>query len=511
MFLVTEEKRQNEREENNMKVLDFIAGDLNGFIWGWFGIALLLGTGVVMTVLTRFFQIIRVRHWVKETVGSLFKKNVFRHSKDKASISPFQALCTALAATVGTGNIAGVAGAIATGGPGAVFWMWVSAFFGMMTNYSENVLGIFFRRKDKNGEWAGGAMYYLQDGLGGKKGFKTVGKILAILFAVFAVIASFGIGNLAQANTIASNMYAQFKIPMWVVGIFLAVVASLVIIGGIKRIASVTEKLVPVMSVIYIIGALVIMFMNVGLIGDIFGAIFRFAFTPSAVIGGGIGIAIKMGFKRGIFSNEAGLGSSVMVHSASSVKEPVKQGMWGIFEVFFDTMIICTLTAIVVLSSGVIDLATGGPAAGFEGLDSNVLVADAFSLQFGAFGGWFVAVAILFFAFSTILGWSYYGTRSWVYLFGEKTAIIYKVIFIAVIFVSTLLKGDMASLPWNISDTFNGLMMLPNLIGVLALSGMVMKITVNYVKRKIKGQPIEPMLSFDPAIQKAHAAELDRE
>ena len=440
-----------------MKVLDFIAGDLNGFIWGWFGIALLLGTGVIMTVLTRFFQIIRVRHWVKETVGSLFKKNVFRHSKDKASISPFQALCTALAATVGTGNIAGVAGAIATGGPGAVFWMWVSAFFGMMTNYSENVLGLFFRRKDKNGEWAGGAMYYLQDGLGGKKGFKTVGKVLAILFAVFAVIASFGIGNLAQANTIASNMYAQFKIPMWVVGIFLAVVASLVVIGG------------------------------------------------------GIGIAIKMGFKRGIFSNEAGLGSSVMVHSASSVKEPVKQGMWGIFEVFFDTMIICTLTSIVVLSSGVIDLATGGPAAGFEGLDSNVLVADAFSLQFGAFGGWFVAVAILFFAFSTILGWSYYGTRSWVYLFGEKTAIIYKVVFIAVIFVSTLLKGDMAALPWNISDTFNGLMMLPNLIGVLALSGMVMKITVNYVKRKIKGQPIEPMLSFDPEIQKAHAAELDRE
>ena len=492
-----------------LKILDFIAGDLNSFIWGWFGIALLLGTGIIMTVLTKFFQVFRVRHWVKETVGSLFKKNVFKHSADKASISPFQALCTALAATVGTGNIAGVAGAIATGGPGAVFWMWVSAFFGMMTNYSENVLGMYYRRKDKKGEWAGGAMYYLQDGLGSKKGFKVIGKILAVMFSVFAVIASFGIGNLAQANTIAGNMDAQFHIPTWVVGIFLAVVAALVTIGGIKRIASVTEKIVPIMSVMYIIGAVVIFFMNVKLVDDIIVSIFKFAFTPSAVIGGGVGIAIKMGFKRGIFSNEAGLGSSVMVHSASSIKEPVKQGLWGIFEVFFDTMIICTLTAVVVLSSGVIDLASGGPAAGFEGIDSNVIVAEAFSLQFGAFGGWFIAIAILFFAFSTILGWSYYGSRSWIYLFGEKTAIIYKVIFIAIIFVSSILKN--VALPWNISDTFNGLMMIPNLIGVLALSGMVMKITSNYVKRKIKGKSLEPMLSYDPEIQKAHAASLDKE
>ncbi|MBQ1955180.1 MAG: alanine:cation symporter family protein, partial [Clostridia bacterium] len=355
----------------------------------------------------------------------------------------------------------------------------------------------------------GGAMYYLQDGLGGKKGFKVIGKILAVMFAVFAVIASFGIGNLAQANTIAGNMNAQFNIPTWVVGIFLVVVTALVVIGGIKRIASVTEKLVPVMSVMYIIGAIVIFFVNIKLVDDIIVAIFKFAFTPSAVIGGGVGVAIKMGFKRGIFSNEAGLGSSVMVHSASSIKEPVKQGLWGIFEVFFDTMIICTLTAVVVLSSGVIDLASGGPAVGYEGIDSNVLVAEAFSLQFGNFGGWFIAIAILFFAFSTILGWSYYGSRSWTYLFGEKTAIIYKVIFVCIIFVSCVLKN--VSLPWDISDTFNGLMMIPNLIGVLALSGMVMKITANYVKRKIKGQTIEPMLSFNPEIQKAHAAALDEE
>ena len=304
-------------------------------------------------------------------------------------------------------------------------------------------------------------------------------------------------------------MNSQFNIPTWVVGIFLAVVATLVTIGGIKRIASVTEKLVPVMSVMYIIGALVIFFINIKLVDDIIVAIFKFAFTPSAVLGGGVGMAIKMGFKRGIFSNEAGLGSSVMVHSASSIKEPVKQGIWGIFEVFFDTMIICTLTAIVVLSSGVIDLASGGPAAGFEDIGSNVLVAEAFTMQFGAFGGWFVAIAILFFAFSTILGWNYYGSRSWTYLFGEKTAIIYKVIFIGVIFISCILKN--VDLPWNISDTFNGLMMVPNLIGVLALSGMVMKITANYVKRKVKGQAIDPVLSFDPATQKAHAATLDEE
>ncbi len=497
---------ENRKGREKLKILNFIANELNTFIWGWFGIAILLGTGVIMTVLTKFFQISHFGHWIKQTVGSLFKKKALAHVRDKASISQFQALCTALAATVGTGNIAGVAGAIAVGGPGAVFWMWVSAFFGMMTNFSENVLGIYYRRKDSRGEWAGGAMYYLQDGLGSKKGFKVIGRVLAILFAVFAVVASFGIGNLAQANTIASNLNSQFGIPTWVVGLVLMTVAALVVIGGIKRIASVTEKLVPFMSVIYIAGAVVIFFMNIGMVGEIFAAIFKFAFTPAAIGGGAVGIAIKMGFKRGIFSNEAGLGSSVMVHSASNVKEPVRQGLWGIFEVFFDTMIICTLTAVVVLSSGVIDLSTGGLAAGFENLDSNTLVAEAFTMSFGSFGGWFVAIAVLFFAFSTTLGWSYYGARSWSYLFGEKSAIAYKIVFVGIIFVSCILKD--VALPWNISDTFNGLMMIPNLIGVLSLSGLVMKITKNYVDRNIKHKNVEPMLSVFPEIEKAHAAEL---
>lgn len=476
-----------------MAILNFIADDLNSFIWGWFGIAALLGTGILMTVLTKFFQISHFGHWMKETLGGMFRKDG-ETNQDKASISQFQALCTALAATVGTGNIAGVAGAIATGGPGAVFWMWLSAFFGMMTNYSENVLGIYYRRKDAKNEWAGGAMYYLQDGLGGKKGCKTVGKVLAILFSLFAVIASFGIGNLAQANTISGNMQAAFGVPRWATGAFLTVVAALVIIGGIKRIAAVAEKIVPFMACAYMIGALIIVVMNITSIGAVFAAIFKFAFTARGIAGGAVGIAIKMGFKRGIFSNEAGLGSSVMVHSASDVKEPVKQGLWGIFEVFFDTMIICTMTAIVVLSSGVIDLSTGTIAVAYASVDTNTLVAQAFSGSFGAFGGMFVAIAVLFFAFSTTLGWSYYGGRSWSYLFGEKSAVVYKVVFVAIIFVSAVLTD--VALPWNISDTFNGLMMVPNLIGVVALSPLVVKITKNYIARKLDGKDVPPMYSF---------------
>ncbi len=492
-----------------MRILNFIASDMNDFIWGWFGIAILLATGILMTLLTKFFQVTHFKHWMKNTIGSVFKKNVSGHTKDQGSISQFQALCTALAATVGTGNIAGVAGAIATGGPGAVFWMWISAFFGMMTNYSENVLGIFFRRKDKKGEWAGGAMYYLHDGLGGLKGCKVLGRVLAILFSIFAVLASFGIGNLAQANTISGNLESAFSIPRWVTGVVLVIIAILVILGGIKRIANVTEKLVPFMAIIYVAGALVILFMNIPSLGAIFSSIFKFAFTGRAVAGGAIGTAIKMGFKRGIFSNEAGLGSSVMVHSTSNVKEPVRQGLWGIFEVFFDTIIICTLTAIVVLASGVVNLSTGTMVAQYADMNKNTLVAQAFTNVFGSFGGKFVAIAILLFAFSTILGWSYYGTRSWSYLFGEKSATVYKIIFIAVVFVSCVLVN--VDLPWNISDTFNGMMMVPNLIGVLALSPLVMKITGNYVRRKFKGSQETPIYSHFEDIQKENEQTADDE
>ena len=283
----------------------------------------------------------------------------------------------------------------------------------------------------------------------------------------------------------------------------LTVIAALVVLGGLKSVASVTEKLVPLMSAFYIIGAVVIMFMNIEVIGDVFVSIFKYAFTARAAVGGAVGTAIKlammMGFKRGIFSNEAGLGSSVIVNSTSNVKEPVRQGMWGIFEVFFDTIIICTLTAIVVLSSGIVNLSSGEVVENFQNIASETFVAEAFSQSFGSFGGKFISISILFFAFSTVLGWSYYGTKSWSYLFGEKSAIIYKIVFVGIIFVSSILKN--VEIPWNISDTFNGLMMIPNLIGVVALCPVVMKLTKNYLDRK-KGKDISPLLSYSAEIQK---------
>ncbi len=494
-----------------------INGAINNFVWGVPVLTLLILTGVLMTVLTRVFQITHVGHWLKNTIGSIFKKHVSGHTKDAGSISQFQALCTALAATVGVGNIAGVATAIVSGGPGSIFWMWLAAFVGMMTNYSENVLGIYFRRRNAEGEWSGGAMYYLRDGLGGYKHCKPLGNVLAVLFALFAVLASFGIGNASQVNTIASNMLSAFSIPTWVTGVVLLALAGLVIVGGIKRIASVTEKIVPFMVVIYIVGAIAIIAANHSRVGAAFGSIFSFAFGFRAVAGAAVGYAVKTavtwGFKRGVFSNEAGLGSSVMVHSTSDVKEPVRQGMWGIFEVFADTWVVCTLTALVVLTSGLVDLETGAMLT--DALKS-VLVAEAFSTVFGSFGSAFIAIAILLFAFSTVLGWSYYGTKSWEYLIGKlsrnpilgtKSTIVYKVIFVAFILVGATMNLDLA---WDISDTFNGLMSIPNLIGVITLSPLVARITKNYVGRVLHGGSDKPMLSYDAAIQAAHEAELKK-
>ena len=350
-----------------LEVVSNVNSFLNNIFWGWPALILLAFVGIFMTCWTKFFQITHIGHWMKETIGAIFHKDVVGHTQDK-SISQFQSLCTALAATVGTGNIVGVAGAIMVGGPGAVFWMWLIAFFGMMTNYSENVLGIYFRRKNERGEWRGGAMYYLRDGLGAKKNCRQLGSVLAVLFSVFCVLASFGIGNMSQINSIAGNMYAAFMIPKPVTGVILMVLAGLVVIGGIKRIASVTEKLVPFMAIVYIVGALVVCIVNIDQAGAVFGAIFKGAFGMKAVGGGIVGSGVKMavtwGMKRGVFSNEAGLGSSVMVHSSSNVKEPVRQGMWGIFEVFADTIVVCTLTAFSVLSSGLVDLETGAELCG---------------------------------------------------------------------------------------------------------------------------------------------------
>ena len=489
-----------------------VNGAVNDFVWGVPVLTLLIATGVLMTIVTRVFQVTHLGHWMRETIGSIFKKHVSGHTDDAGSISQFQALCTALAATVGVGNIAGVATAIVSGGPGSIFWMWLAAFVGMMTNYSENVLGIYFRRRNAKGEWSGGAMYYLQDGLGGYRGCKKLGSVLAVLFSLFAVTASFGIGNMSQVNTISSNMLSAFSIPTWVTGVVLLALAGLVIVGGLQRIASVTEKIVPFMVVVYILGALVIIGVNFRQIGAAFGSIFSFAFGLRAVAGGAVGYAVKLavtwGFKRGVFSNEAGLGSSVMVHSSSNVKEPVRQGMWGIFEVFADTWVVCTMTALVILTSGLVDLQTGEMLT--DALKS-VLVAEAFSTVFGRFGAMFIAIAILLFAFSTVLGWSYYGTKSWEYLIGKltgnpvlgtKSTIVYKVVFVAFILVGATMSLDLA---WDISDTFNGLMSIPNLIGVISLFPLVAKITRNYVRRVLRGKNDAPILSYDPEIEKAHA------
>lgn len=494
-----------------LEVITSVNTALNNIVWGWPALILLAFVGVLTTCITKVFQVSHFGHWMKQTIGAIFKdKHVVTHTDDR-SISQFQSLCTALAATVGTGNIVGVAGAIMVGGPGAVFWMWLVAFFGMMTNYSENVLGIYYRRKNDQGEWSGGAMYYLRDGLGAKKGCKTIGKVLAVLFSCFCLLASFGIGNMTQINSISGNMEAVFGVPTWVSGIALMVLTGLVVVGGLKRIASVTEKIVPFMVILYIVGTVAILIINIRQFPMVMSAIFRGAFALKAagggIVGYGIKLAIEQGMKRGVFSNEAGLGSSVMVHSNSNVREPVRQGMWGIFEVFADTMVVCTLTAFTVLSSGLVDLETGATVASFNGvtLTKANIVGSIFSARFGWIGGAFVAIAIMLFAFSTVLGWSHYGGKACEFLFGTKATIVYRVIFVVATFGGAVMGENLA---WDIADTFNGMMMLPNLIGVVVLSPLVYRITKNYVDRKLKGKDEEPMLSVFPDLQEDFAADV---
>ncbi|MBE5938994.1 MAG: sodium:alanine symporter family protein [Lachnospiraceae bacterium] len=484
---------------------------INDFVWVKIGLILLISTGILMTIITKGFQVRYVGHWWKNTIGTVFKKDSDSTKKtDKKSISQFQALCTALAATIGTGNIAGVAAAIVIGGPGAVFWMWVAAFFGMMTNFSENVLGIYYRRKNDAGEWSGGPMYYISDGLGRIKHCKYIGKVLAVLFAMFAILASFGIGNMGQVNKITINLQSAFfssfmdntiaGIPTVsiIIGIVLMIIAALIIIGGLQRIAAVAERVIPFMAIVYIIGCVIVVIVNIENLGAMFISIFRFAFGVKAVGGATVGILFKevvtQGFKRGVFSNEAGLGSSVLVHSSSNVKEPVVQGMWGIFEVFFDTFVVCTMTAIVVLSSGYIDLSTG---LTIGNVDDATLVASAFAKVFGKGGEMFIAIAMLLFAFTTVLGWSQYGSKAVEYIFGRIGVKVYKVVFVLMIISGAVMTSSLA---WDISDTFNGLMMVPNLIGVLSLSPVVIKITRSYINRVMKGKDEKPVVSFEDNI-----------
>ena len=486
---------------------------VNSFAWGTFGLILLLGTGLICTVATGFFQITHIRHWFKKTFGIIRGEGTIIN--DAGALSQFRAFCTALSATIGTGNIAGVSTAICVGGAGAVFWMWVAALFGMMIKYSENVIGIYYRRRSPEGAWSGGAMYYLKDGLGSIRGFKIPGKILAVLFCIFTILASFGVGNTSQINKITLNIESAFfrgvDLGTWmgfdtgnlVIGLILMIAGAFIILGGFRRLAAVSEKIVPFMSVAYMAGCLLVILIHIKMLPGAFAAIFRFAFGPGAVAGGAAGTAvqiafntIKSGCKRGVFSNEAGLGSSVMAHSATCAREPVRQGLWGIAEVFFDTFIVCTMTALVVLSSGAIDLSTGNAV---PGTDDATLVAAAFRACLGRPGEWFVVLAIILFAFTTVMGWSYYGYKTAEYLAGVTFARIYRVFFVLMMVVGAVIESSLA---WDISDTFNGLMMIPNLIGILSLTPLTVRLTRNYISRRIKGQDIEPLLSYDPDLQR---------
>ncbi len=453
---------------------------INGFVWGPVMLVLLVGTGLYLSIATGFLQFRKFGYAMKNTIGKVFHKAEAGHGE----ITPFQAVTTALAATVGTGNIAGVTGAIVLGGPGAVFWMWISALVGMCTKYAEVLLAVKYRERNENGEWVGGPMYYIKNGLG--KHFKWLGTV----FAVLGAIAAFGIGNISQINSIADsvNQVAQAFNPAavdakstiaLVTGIVIAIFVGLVVIGGVKRIGQVTEKLVPFMAIIYIVCAVIVVIAHAGAIPAVFGMIFKGAFNPSAVVGGAAGITIRLamtkGVGRGVFSNEAGLGSAPIAHASTSERDPVKQGLYGIFEVFMDTIVICTLTALVVLCSGVAEGHWGEGA-----LAGATTTIAGFSTVFGQkFGATLLALGLLLFATSTILGWSLYGTRCIEYLFGHKAVKPYQLLFVIVIVLGAV--ADL-TLVWDISDTLNGLMAIPNLIGLLLLSPVVIKVTKDYFK-----------------------------
>lgn len=446
-----------------MELFTNINDAINGFVWGPVMLVLLVGTGVYFTVRTNLMPITKLGYVLKNTLFKMFDKKV----AGEGDITPFQAVATALAATIGTGNIAGVATAIAIGGPGAIFWMWVSAIFGMGTKFAEVVLAIKYREKTEDGRYVGGPMYYIEKGLGWKW--------LAVVFAFFGAVAAFGIGNMVQANSVADSMNASFGIPHWISGVVLAIAAALVILGGLKRIASVTEKLVPVMAAFYIIGSIIILVSFAGQIPAAFGLIFKSAFTGSAAVGGFAGSTIMMaarfGVARGVFSNEAGLGSAPIAHAAATTDNPVRQGLWGIFEVFMDTIVICSMTALAIVVTGVWS----------SGLDGAALTTEAFNTGLPGPGGIIVAIGILLFAFSTLLSWSYYGERCAEYLFGSKINKFYRMLWIPFILVGAI--GGL-QLIWGVADTLNGLMAIPNLIGLLGCSGVVLKLTKDFFSSK---------------------------
>ena len=460
-----------------LAMIESINSAVNNFIWGVPAMICIIGVGLYLSIRTNFLQIREFPYAMKITLGRMLKK---REASDGA-LTPFQAVCTALAATVGTGNVAGVAGAIAIGGPGAIFWMWISALLGMCTKFSEVTLAVHFRERNKDGDYVGGPMYYIKNGL------KKYWHWLAYLFSAFGVLTVFGTGNATQVNTITtaidSALYNYNLISgdgaatlNLIIGIVLAGLIALILLGGIKRIGQVTEKLVPFMAIMYILLALGVIVVHVGAVPAVFSAIIRGAFDPAAVTGGAVGsffMSMKKGVSRGIFSNEAGLGTGSIAHACADTRKPVKQGFFGIFEVFVDTIVICTLTALVILCSGV---PVGyGAAAGAE------LTISGFTSVYGGWVSIFTAVAMCCFAFSTIIGWGLYGTRCIEFLFGSKANKPFMLVYSLVAIVGATMN---LGLMWSIAETFNGLMVIPNLIAVFLLSGVVVKMVKDYFAGK---------------------------
>ncbi len=445
-----------------MNAFEGLLNSFSEFVWGPVMLSFLLGVGIFLTVG------LRTMPWRKTgaAFGLLWRG---RQSDQAGEITPFQALMTALSATIGTGNIAGVATAIALGGPGAVFWMWVTALFGMATKYAEAVLAVRYREVDEVGRYVGGPMYYIRSGLGPRW------RWLAALFALFGMMASFGIGNMVQANSVADGIHSMFGVDGWVTGTVVTLSVGVVILGGVRRIAVVAGRLVPVMAIAYVAAAMIIILVNLDAVPDALGLILQHAFTETAAAGGFVGAtvwaAIRFGVARGVFSNEAGLGSAPIAHAAARTNNPVNQGMIAMLGTFIDTLVICTMTALVIILTG----------AWSSGETGTGLSALAFHTGLPGVGGYIVAIAEVVFAFTTILGWSYYGERCVEYLFGIRPILIYRVLWLVAIMVGTQIKLDLV---WLIADVMNGLMALPNLVALVLLSPVLFKVTRDHFQRR---------------------------
>ena len=447
---------------------------LHHFLWSPAMLATFFAIGCSYTIQTHFFQFHFFSLWWKNTIGSLFSSS--HHKKNTGSVSPFAAMSAALAGSMGIGNIAGVATALVAGGPGAIFWMWISALLGMMTKYAEILLGLKFRFKDKNQQWFGGPMVYLKEGLHSP--------FLSAFFSICCLLASFGMGNMTQSNSMADVLSHTLHIPPFYTGILTAVITAVVILGGMNRIATISSILIPFMSILYLFFSFIVICANITSLPFAFFSIFQYAFRPSSITGGAAGYcmmrALRLGVSRGVFSNEAGLGSSVMAHASSSVSEPVIQGMWGIFEVFVDTIVVCTITALVLLTSGVYNVSLYETALLTKASLPNgvVLASQAFSSVLGNFGESFVAFSTVIFAFATLIAWAHYGQQCSRYLFGEKSIFWYKLLFLCFIIIGCLVQVEVV---WEISDTFNALMAVPNLIALAFLSHYVIEDTNRYL------------------------------